>query len=95
MAGAGAPILYYDRNGASLGARVPWTGSAGDIFLQMQFPIHTGRILGMPGRIMISIMGLVVAALSVTGVVIWERKRRARRKSKEKESRSGALAPAE
>ena len=33
---------------------------------------------GLPGRILISFMGLVVAALSVTGVVIWYRKRIAR-----------------
>jgi uncharacterized iron-regulated membrane protein len=40
--------------------------------------MHSGRILGLPGRILISAMGIVVAALSVTGVVIWYRKRRAR-----------------
>jgi uncharacterized iron-regulated membrane protein len=40
--------------------------------------VHSGRILGLPGRILISFMGLVVAMLSVTGVVIWWRKRAAR-----------------
>ena len=44
--------------------------------MQAQFPLHSGRILGVPGRILVSIMGIVVAALSVTGVVIWLRKRR-------------------
>ena len=57
---------------------IPGTGSAGDIFLQAQFPLHSGRILGLPGRILISAMGLVVAMLSATGLVIWLRKRRAR-----------------
>ena len=61
-----------------LGARVPWQGTAADIFVQAQFPMHSGRILGLPGRVLISLMGIVVAALSVTGVVIWYRKRRAR-----------------
>jgi uncharacterized iron-regulated membrane protein len=46
--------------------------------MQAQFPLHSGRILGLPGRILISIMGLVVAMLSVTGIVIWARKRRTR-----------------
>jgi uncharacterized iron-regulated membrane protein len=46
--------------------------------MQAQFPLRSGRILGLPGRILQSAMGLVVAALSVTGVVIWHRKRRAR-----------------
>lgn len=78
--GVGPAQLYYDgQDGQPLGARVPWVGTAADIFVQAQFPVHSGRILGMPGRILISAMGLVVAALSVTGVVIWWRKRRARR----------------
>jgi uncharacterized iron-regulated membrane protein len=61
-----------------LGDRQPWKGTAADLFVQAQFPLHSGRILGLPGRILISAMGLVVAILSVTGVVIWARKRRAR-----------------
>jgi uncharacterized iron-regulated membrane protein len=81
-AGVGPAILYYDGlDGRYLGDRIPWRGTAADIFLQAQFPVHSGRILGLPGRILVSIMGLVVAALSVTGVVIWHRKRRARVKA--------------
>ena len=79
-AGVGPPYLYYDgKTGALLGDSQPWKGTAADIFVQAQFPLHSGRILGVPGRILISLTGLVVAALSVTGVVIWLRKRRARR----------------
>ncbi|RFC31659.1 MAG: PepSY-associated TM region [Candidatus Nitrotoga sp. SPKER] len=71
--------LYYDgQDGRYLGDRQPWTGTAADIFVQAQFPLHSGRILGLPGCILISIMGVVVAMLSVTGVVIWWRKRKAR-----------------
>jgi uncharacterized iron-regulated membrane protein len=78
-AGVGPPYLYYDgRTGQLVGARRPWVGTAADIFVQAQFPLHSGRIFGLPGRILISAMGLVVAALSVTGVVIWWRKRQAR-----------------
>ena len=78
-AGVGPPYLYFDgADGRYLGDRIPWQGTAADIFVQAQFPLHSGRILGLPGRILISLMGLVVAALSVTGVVICARKRRAR-----------------
>lgn len=78
-AGVGPPYLYYDGvDGRLLGQREPWKGTAADIFVQAQFPLHSGRILGLPGRILISFMGVVVAALSVTGVVIWQRKRQAR-----------------
>ncbi|MET3136215.1 putative iron-regulated membrane protein [Undibacterium sp. GrIS 1.2] len=77
--GLGNAWLYFDgSDGHSAGARIPGSGSAGDIFLQAQFPLHSGRILGLSGRIFISIMGLVVAMLSVTGVLIWIKKRRAR-----------------
>lgn len=97
-AGVGPPSLFYDsEDGRPLGAKLPWVGTAADIFVQMQFPMHSGRILGLPGRILISAMGLVVAALSVTGVVIWWRKRRARVKVRETtEARANTrLAPAE
>lgn len=78
-AGVGPAILYYDgTDGRYLGDPVPWTGTAADIFLQAQFPVHSGRILGLPGRILVSLIGLVVMALSVTGGVIWWRKRAAR-----------------
>ncbi len=79
-AGVGPAILYFDgQDGHLLRERLPWQGTAADIFLQAQFPLHSGRILGLPGRILISATGVVVATLSVTGVVIWYRKRRARR----------------
>lgn len=78
-AGVGHRALYFDAlDGRLLGERQPWKGTAADIFMQAQFPIHSGRILGLPGRILISVMGLVVAGLSVTGVIVWWRKRRAR-----------------
>jgi uncharacterized iron-regulated membrane protein len=78
-AGVGPPYLYFDgQTGQLAGQRLPWVGTAADIFVQAQFPLHSGRILGLPGRILISLTGLVVAALSVTGVVIWWKKRKAR-----------------
>lgn len=81
--GAGHRELYIDsRDGRVLGQREPWKGTAADLFVQAQFPLHSGRILGLPGRVLISAMGLVVATLSVTGVVIWWRKHRASLRSR-------------
>jgi uncharacterized iron-regulated membrane protein len=78
VGGVGHPTLYFDASdGRLLGDRIPWQGTLADVFVQAQFPLHSGRILGLPGRILISLMGLVVAGLSVTGVVIWLRKRKA------------------
>jgi uncharacterized iron-regulated membrane protein len=79
--GLGNPSLYFEgKDGASAGAKIPGSGSVGDIFMQAQFPLHSGRIFGLPGRILVSMMGLLVAMLSVTGVIIWQKKRWARRR---------------
>lgn len=78
-AGVGPAALDFDgQHGRYLDDRQPWVGIAADIFVQAQFPIHPGRILGLPWRNPVSVMGLVVAALSMTGVVICWRKRHAR-----------------
>lgn len=77
--GLGNSWLYLDgQSGALAGTQIPGTGSAGDIFMQAQFPLHSGRIFGMPGRILVSLLGLAVAMLSLTGIVIWAKKRRSR-----------------
>ncbi|MEZ0247504.1 MAG: PepSY-associated TM helix domain-containing protein [Methylophilaceae bacterium] len=82
--GLGNAWLYFDgQDGRFISALVPGTGGAGDIFMQAQFPLHSGRILGLPGRILVSFMGLAVAVLSVTGIVIWARKRTARARNAE------------
>lgn len=79
--GVGHKRLYYDsQDGRYLGDRQPWHGTAADIFVQAQFPLHSGRILGLPGRVLISVMGLVVAMLSITGIVVWKRKNASQRK---------------
>lgn len=79
--GLGNPWLYFDMHtGEPVGADVPGRGSAGDIFLQAMFPLHSGRIIGIPGRILVSLCGIAVAVLSVTGVMIWIKKRRARQR---------------
>ena len=78
-AGVGPARLFFDgKDGQLIGERLPWQGTAADIFVQAQFPLHSGRLLGLPGRILISVMGLVVAMLSVTGAYVWWRKRRSR-----------------
>ena len=81
-AGVGPARLFFDgQDGRLIGERLPWKGTVADIFVQAQFPLHSGRILGLPGRIAISLMGVVVAMLSVTGNYLWWRKRRGRRQA--------------
>ena len=79
-AGAGPRGFYMDAgDGRVLAVKEPWQGTAGDTVIEAQLPLHSGRIAGLPGRILVSVTGIVVAALSVTGIVIWARKRRARK----------------
>ena len=80
--GLGNPWLYFDaHSGQAAGAEVPGTGSAGDLVMQAQFPLHSGRSIGIPGRLLVSLMGLLVALLSLTGVLLWAKKRAARVRS--------------
>jgi uncharacterized iron-regulated membrane protein len=78
--GLGNASTYWNATtGQQVGGTVPGRGTAGDIFLQAQYPLHSGRILGVPGRIMMSFMGVMVALLSATGLAIWLKKLNARR----------------
>ncbi|MFA5921549.1 MAG: PepSY-associated TM helix domain-containing protein [Methylococcaceae bacterium] len=52
--------------------------TAGDIFLNLMFILHNGEALGLPGRILVCLTGLVLPTLYVTGLLHWLRKRRAR-----------------
>jgi uncharacterized iron-regulated membrane protein len=77
--GLGPTYLYLDdRNGRLMQISGPRDGSVGDRFAALQFQLHSGRILGLGGRIFVSFLGLMVAMLSITGVVIWWKKRRSR-----------------
>lgn len=78
-AGLGNPWLYFDgKSGTPVAEKVPGSGSAGDIFMALQFPLHSGRIVGFGGRILISVLGVAIALLSITGLLIWARKKQAR-----------------
>lgn len=55
-------------------------GSAGDVFAQVQAPLHTGQIAGRPGRVVVAMVGLAGTLLAVTGVLIWWTRRQARRR---------------
>jgi uncharacterized iron-regulated membrane protein len=90
----GNPWLYFDgKSGAPAGAELPGTGSAGDLFLQLQFPLHSGRLFGVVGRTVMSFLGVVIALLSVTGVVIWAQKRRSRVWQSRREAAASSASP--
>lgn len=87
--GLGNPWLYINAaDGALLPASIPGEGSAGDIFMQAQFPLHSGRIISVPGRVLVSVLGVLIGVLSLTGIIIWLRKRASRRQSARRVARS-------
>lgn len=76
----GARQVFVDmRTGAVLADHHPAAGSAGDRLLAWQYPLHSGKAFGWPGRLAIFASGLAVAGLVVTGLIIWARKRAARK----------------
>lgn len=64
--------VYINGDTGELLARTGYeSGSPGDRFIEWLFPLHTGQAFGRPGRILICVSGLLVALLSITGIVIW------------------------
>ena len=75
----GRPTVTIDTGTGHVTAiEMPGRGRAGDLVMQLQFPWHSGQIAMLPGRILVAFAGIATAGLAMTGVMIWERKRRAR-----------------
>jgi uncharacterized iron-regulated membrane protein len=55
------------------------TGNKGDVFLDWQWPLHSGQAFGWTGRILVFSAGLVCPVLFITGMMRWLQKRKARR----------------
>jgi uncharacterized iron-regulated membrane protein len=53
--------------------------TAGETFLEWQYPLHCGEAFGNVGRALIMVTGFVPLILYVTGFLRWRQKRRARR----------------
>ena len=80
LADYGMRRLVMDaRDGRIVGDFHPVSGSAADVVMAWQFPLHSGKALGWPGRLIILLAGGATATLSITGYALWWRKRTARR----------------
>lgn len=71
-------VFVHAATGQRLAATSYDQSTRADKFLAWQYPLHSGQIGGLAGRIVVCILGLAVCALSITGVLIWLLKRRAR-----------------
>ncbi len=74
--------LFFDRyNLAPLEGRGPYAGkytqaTGADKLRRMNLEIHDGRILGLPGRILMFCATLIGASLPVTAWILWLRRKR-------------------
>jgi uncharacterized iron-regulated membrane protein len=53
-------------------------GTAGDVIVTWQFPLHSGQVFGWLGRILVLLAGVATCTLVVTGYLVWWRKRLSR-----------------
>ncbi len=66
--------------GSIVGEKIDRTSRAGDRFLAWIFPLHTGTAFGLPGRIVIAVVGVGLVAMILTGFYVWLVKWRMRRR---------------
>lgn len=64
-------IRFDGDSGRLLGITAPIGRTAGTTFTTWIVDIHTGEVLGVTMRVILSLTGLAPAALSVTGVWLW------------------------
>lgn len=75
-------IAIDQYSGEILDVRAPDTRrSAGETFLDWQWPLHSGQVFGWPGRILIFLCGLACPVIYATGVIRWLQKRRVKVKN--------------
>ena len=70
-------LVFNRTDGELLQIKDPAHGSSGDLFMQWQWPLHSGQAFGWTGRILVFISGLICPILFVTGLIRWLQKRRA------------------
>ena len=71
-------VFVDGRNGVLLGEFNHRSGTLGDKIKVWQFPLHSGQGFGLPGRILVCVIGLIPPLLAVTGVWLWWRRRQVR-----------------
>lgn len=84
----GSTYVMFDGNtGALIKLHQPTGEHTGNTVESWLYALHMARVFGLPYRILVCALGFLVAMLSVTGVIIWLKKRKSRRISQEKRVR--------
>lgn len=84
----GRSVLVFDSDSGELHKLLlPQGANGANTFTEWLIMLHMGRVWGLPYRVAVTAIGLLVTLLSLTGVLIWMRKRQARSFAAEKASR--------
>ena len=70
-------VYIDDQTGESRGLNGYESGTHADRFLIWQYPLHSGKVLGLAGRALVCALGLLTASLCITGLLLWWSRRRA------------------
>ncbi|RTM12333.1 MAG: PepSY domain-containing protein [Bradyrhizobiaceae bacterium] len=94
--GGSTSILFDGDSGELIRLFRPTGEHAGNTVESWLYALHMTRVFGLKFQVLVSVVGVLIAMLSVTGVLIWHRKRRARLRSRRKAPRApetdGAIA---
>ena len=72
-------ITFDGDTGALISVELPTGEHSGNTVTYWLRALHMADFLGLPYRIFVCVLGLVITMLSATGVYIWWRKRKARK----------------
>ncbi|WP_027468185.1 PepSY-associated TM helix domain-containing protein [Deefgea rivuli] len=65
-------------SGARIGYNLPSSIAAGDTITSWLYALHMGKVWGLLYRIFVCFFGLTIAGLTITGFILWWKKRQAR-----------------
>jgi uncharacterized iron-regulated membrane protein len=75
----GVTTVFIDADTGALRLALRASGQyGGNTVTNWLMALHMANVFGLPYRIFICVLGLAIAALSITGVVVWARKRAGR-----------------
>jgi uncharacterized iron-regulated membrane protein len=77
--GGSSSVIFDASSGALVKITQPTGEHLGNTIESWLYALHMARVFGLPYRILVSALGIVIVMLCVTGVYIWWRKQQARR----------------
>jgi uncharacterized iron-regulated membrane protein len=76
----GSTSVTFDANyGKLIATYLPTGAASGDTITTCLLTLHMAAIWGLPFKVFMTLMGLTVTMLSITGLIIWLKKRKSRR----------------